>query len=92
MPRRRPCRVVDLKVPINNSRRKDKRRLTLKSWRYTASKLWSSIPDDYRKLDNYNIFKRMLTELDYSTLDFWNIVYVYIDVRLNIGFITCFNL
>ena len=45
----------------------------LKSWRYTTSKLWNSIPDDYRKLDNYNIFRRMLTELDYSTLDFQNI-------------------
>ena len=36
----------------------------LKSWRYSAAKLWNSLPDPIRRLDNYKSFKKQLRKLN----------------------------
>ena len=41
----------------------------LRSWRYTVSKMWNSIPDETRKIKTYTVFKKNLRTLYlYGTL------------------------
>ena len=40
----------------------------LRSWRYTASKMWNSIPDETRKIKTYTVFKNNLRTLNLTGL------------------------
>ena len=35
----------------------------LKSWRYTASKIWSALPDQFRTTDKIGTFKNLMSKL-----------------------------
>ena len=48
-----------LKLPQVNSTK-----YGIKSWRYPASRLWSTIPYNVRNIDSYRSFKLGLKELD----------------------------
>ena len=41
----------------------------LKSWRYQAGKLWSSLPDTARTADSYEMFLNSVTLNDIKTLN-----------------------
>ena len=41
----------------------------LKSWRYQAAKLWSSLPDTARTAENYEMFLNSVTLNDINTLN-----------------------
>ena len=40
----------------------------LRSWRYTASKMWNSIPDETRKIKTYTVFKNNIRTLNLTGL------------------------
>ena len=40
----------------------------IKSWRYQASRLWNTIPNNLRNIDSYHSFKRGLKALDLASL------------------------
>ena len=40
----------------------------LKSWRFMAPKLWNSIPDSFRTLQSFEVFKNNIRRLDLSSL------------------------
>ena len=40
----------------------------IKSWRYQASRLWNTIPNNLRNIDSYRRFERGLEELDLASL------------------------
>ena len=61
----------------------------LKSWRYTAAKIWNSLPDQFRAANKIGTFKNLMSKLDFSNftrantceyifLSFYLIVYVII--------------
>ena len=52
-----------LKLPKVNSTK-----YGIKSWRYQATRLWKTIPNNLRNIDSYRSFKRGLKELDLASL------------------------
>ena len=40
----------------------------LKSWRYTASKIWNALPDSVRVADNIRTFKNLISKIDLTKL------------------------
>jgi len=40
----------------------------LRSWRYTASKMWNSMPDETRKIKTYTVFKNNIRTLNLTGL------------------------
>ena len=40
----------------------------IKSWRYQSSRLWNTIPNNFRNIDSYGSFKRRLKQLDLASL------------------------
>ena len=52
-----------LKLPKVNSTK-----YGIKSWRYQASRLWNTIPNNFRNIDSYGSFKRGLKQLDLASL------------------------
>ena len=41
----------------------------LKSWRYTAAKIWNALPDQFRAA-NIGTFKNLMSKLDFSNFTF----------------------
>ena len=42
----------------------------LKSWRYTAGKIWNALPDQFRAANNIGTFKNLMSKLDFSNFTF----------------------
>ena len=42
----------------------------LKSWRYTAAKIWNALPDQFRAANNIRTFKNLMSKLDFSNFTF----------------------
>ena len=42
----------------------------LKSWRYTASKIWNAVPDHFRAANKIAIFKNLMSKLNFLHLIF----------------------
>ena len=42
----------------------------LKSWRYTAAKIWSALPDQFHAANNIKPFKNLMSKLDFSNFTF----------------------
>ena len=42
----------------------------LKSWRYTAAKIWNTLPDHFRGADKIGTFKNLMSMLDFSNFTF----------------------
>ena len=42
----------------------------LKSWRYTAAKIWNALPDQFRPANNIGTFKNLMSKLDFSNFTF----------------------
>ena len=52
-----------LKLPMANTTT-----YGLKSWRFMAPKLWNSIPDSFRTIRSFKVFKNKIRKLDLSGL------------------------
>ena len=39
----------------------------LKSWRYTAAKIWNALPDQFRAANNIGTFKNLMSKMDFSS-------------------------
>ena len=42
----------------------------LKSWRYTAAKIWNALPDQFRAANIIGTFKNLMSKLDFSNFTF----------------------
>ena len=42
----------------------------LKSWRYTAAKIWNALSDQFRAADKIGTFKNLMSKLDFSNFTF----------------------
>ena len=42
----------------------------LKSWRYTAPKIWNALPDQFRAANNIATFKNLMSKMDFSNCTF----------------------
>ena len=42
----------------------------LKSWRYTAAKIWNALPHQFRAANNIGTFKNLMSKLDFSNFTF----------------------
>ena len=42
----------------------------LKSWRYTAARIWNALPDQFRAANKIGTFKNLLFKLDFSNFTF----------------------
>ena len=42
----------------------------LKSWRYTAAKIWNALPDQFRAANKIGTFKNLMSKLDFSNFTF----------------------
>ena len=42
----------------------------LRSWRYTAAKIWNALPDQFRAANNIGTFKNLMSKLDFSNFTF----------------------
>ena len=42
----------------------------LKSWRYTAAKIWNALPDQFRAAYKIGTFKNLMSKLDFSNFTF----------------------
>ena len=42
----------------------------LKSWRYTAAKIWNALPDQFSAANNIGTFKMLMSTLDFSNFTF----------------------
>ena len=42
----------------------------LKSWRYTAAKIWNALPDQFCATNKIGTFKNLMSKLDFSNFTF----------------------
>ena len=42
----------------------------LKSWCYTAAKIWNALPDQFRAANKIGTFKNLMSKLDFSNFTF----------------------
>ena len=42
----------------------------LKSWRYTAAKIWNALPDQFRAANKIGTFKNLMSKFDFSNFTF----------------------
>ena len=42
----------------------------LKSWRYTAAKIWNALPDQFPAANNIGTFKNLMSNMDFSNFIF----------------------
>ena len=42
----------------------------LKSWRYTAAKIWKTLPDQFRVADKIGTFKNLMSMFDFTNFTF----------------------